>query len=1296
MKGLLSPSKKIAVSGVYSFILYIVISISFFVANVQAQRNEKRVAPMNVLGAIATNNQFIWANVDGQSGRVNVLLPPGRSFDPSLDFPDHSYFTCSISGTYFTNNDVIQNPPANVKQLTDGVTTKIADTIRTIWYNKNNVDIIQDIYPVAFTKSGQIVYKWSFKNNSPGTPVSVACQYLQDIQISDPGSKQAPNSTDGPTILTKWSYKNLWQQFPNPSTPSQTLPWFYIGFLYTLPNNPSLNPGLSGMGYMDYGAPLNLIKPFRMTIGDWPTMTNTIFGQGAWPFGTSYGTPPQQVDDAILIEFPAQGVGAGKTVTVGKTSYGTGEYEKCVGSLFSIDFYPHHLVWTKQGASGFYTPNPVHVEKFAVNPDKINSSANTKIKLTVGDDMNITDITGIPNLGKSQIQPTSGNGVFLGPGDVGYFDWWAWANPALFCTGADVDSLIYTASCGVCPPGFLNEVGMQECDQLITIDCAEADLDAPIDSIYSDNLPCTVKKFIDVHDDRKTDRGLQGISWHPSSKADSANQAKFNITVTPPIQPCFNDKLIHTVTIQKLDSTIGGCYDFTFIDCLGHQSNAQVCLQACPLVKNFDTLPPVFSLIKQSGSYDASLCNNRIDSFEVTELRQYDKGICKLDTIPGSVNNMILKSVPFSPGDLRVRFSVHVIDSMHDGNLCIRATDCATVPKSNYTDTCFHYCTIKDTLAPRITITKDANKAGLWNVVVRDDTAWDRHIDSVFIIKPVNVLPTFIAVNISGSPVYVFTMTSPDTTKPSSFCIEATDLAGNRSVVDAHCAFQGVGKDSLCPNIVITPPLNTNPTSISVNVNDIHFTDPPANTNKYVWDTGVDSVWFTNNTGMIVPSPISGNGAMTIPQFIISVKDTNAVDTVSCVTINVSDKKGNICSATYCYPYIPDVVAPLITLWYNPLDKSQIFGVITDSTLEDRGLDSITLIHSTPGIDTNLKFKQIQLQGAKVQVIDGSNAITRDPKRSSVGTLLALDRWGSLSHIPSVTSHIATVDFAVWVQDFAMKPGIQPNQGASFYVPVYFVKNDSFRVRRKEITDFKLTFTMTGDVNSVVFDSASQISTEMEVANWNRGNPMNRPTWGPPNSTTITVTGTMLPNGKPLASLPLETLALGTHQDSVVLLYFHALTDQSTRQVTLTVDSLILNQGRDSVYKGTTSGAFTSTARMPAPYGSVGGANIVITGACAPRLTSDNLHPSSVSLDPNRPNPFSHQTTFTYTVAEDGPVRIAIHDILGREVFRIVDQFQKQGTYTVTYDGSSLSGGTYVARLQTGGVVVSRRVAVEK
>ncbi len=1290
MDGLRSPGKKMGISKILIFSVCSIIGLVFFANDSQAQKKEKVAKPFNTLGTFSTSNQFIWANVDGASGRVSVLLPPGTIFAPSLDFPDHSYFTCSINGTFFTNNIIISLPPT-ATLLDDGNTVKIADTIRTTWLMKNGVDIIQDIYPVAFTKSGQIVYKWKFINHN-GSPANVGCQYLQDVEITDPGDPAPIKSNDGPVILTKWAYKPFWLQYPNTSAvPNQLVPSFYIGFLHDLPYSPIFTPNLSGQGYTDYPqAPLNLIKPFRMTIGDWATMTGTIFGPGAWPVnnGTQYGSQTQS-DDAILLEFPPQGIPQNKTVEVGRTSYGTGEFERCIGNLFSIVFYPHHLVWTKTGPSGFYTPNPATIEKFVVNGPNDPAATSTKITLTVGDDMTLVDTVCSKPVGKSQTF-TVGPGGFLGPGDVVYLEWFACTNPALFCTGADVDTLQFTGTSTLGPPTFINpDNGNDECDQLITIDCAELDVDPPL---FSDTVYDCHSAALTVSDSRSTDRGLQSITWVAEAGTDTSI-IKVSAPV-PPIGPCYTDKQKHTITITKTDSTKKGCIDFTMTDCLGHQSYTTLCLTDCPLIPHPDSLPPVYTLIKKWGTYDSTLScdNNRIDSFEVSDNNIHDSGICTLDTIPGSVKNMQLNVASFSPSTGVVRFSVSVQDSMFDGNLCIRATDCSK--EAHYTDTCFHYCTIHDVLAPRISIVQSAPDT--WHVKVHDDTAWDRLIDTIFIVGatpnmsiqgPI-YLPLALTQHASN---FEFDMKSNDTTQVSSFCIEANDFAGNRSPVGAHCVFKGVGKDSLCPNIVINPPLTTNPKSITVDVNDIHFLDPPTDTIKYVWDTGVDSVWFTNNTGMNTPAPISGSGRMTIPQFVISVIDTNAKDTAACVTINARDLKGNTCSETYCYPYIQDNLPPVITLAYDTQDKSKIFGVVTDSTTYDRGLDSIGLYHNSPGIDTNLKMKPIYLTKTKVQIIDASNAITRDPTRSSTGNLHALDFWGVGSLIPAVIQqHTASVDFAIYVQDFKFKPALLPAQGTAFTIPVYFVKNDSFRVKRKGITDFSITFTMSGDVSSIVFDGPTMIGTEMQTASWNP------PQWSAdPTGTRITVTGTM-GSGTVLASIPLETLPLLSEADSLVILNFHSNKDQSTRQVNITIDSFVLNNGRDTVYTGTKSGASISTARMPAPYGAMTGSTIVITGQCAPTLNDGSVLPSAVSLDPPHPNPFSHMTTFTYTVAQDGPVRFAVYDVLGQEIKTIVNDFQKQGSYSVSFDGSSLGSGNYVARLETGGVVRSRRIGVEK
>ncbi len=95
--------------------------------------------------------------------------------------------------------------------------------------------------------------------------------------------------------------------------------------------------------------------------------------------------------------------------------------------------------------------------------------------------------------------------------------------------------------------------------------------------------------------------------------------------------------------------------------------------------------------------------------------------------------------------------------------------------------------------------------------------------------------------------------------------------------------------------------------------------------------------------------------------------------------------------------------------------------------------------------------------------------------------------------------------------------------------------------------------------------------------------------------------------------------------------------------------------------------------------------------------------PTTVRLDQNYPNPFNPTTTIQYTVTGargQGPgaseVRIAICDVLGREVATLVNARQAPGTYKVQFDGSRLSSGVYFYRLTAGGATVTKPMVLQK
>jgi hypothetical protein len=126
------------------------------------------------------------------------------------------------------------------------------------------------------------------------------------------------------------------------------------------------------------------------------------------------------------------------------------------------------------------------------------------------------------------------------------------------------------------------------------------------------------------------------------------------------------------------------------------------------------------------------------------------------------------------------------------------------------------------------------------------------------------------------------------------------------------------------------------------------------------------------------------------------------------------------------------------------------------------------------------------------------------------------------------------------------------------------------------------------------------------------------------------------------------------------------------------------------------------------PYYTSGGLiNDVGEREPAPRPSGQ---PAAFALEQNYPNPFNPETRIRYTVpassgsgrnavaaagsAHGGTVRLAVYDLLGREVAVLVDERKPAGSYEVTFDAARLASGVYVYRLTAGAFVGSRRMVV--
>ncbi len=90
----------------------------------------------------------------------------------------------------------------------------------------------------------------------------------------------------------------------------------------------------------------------------------------------------------------------------------------------------------------------------------------------------------------------------------------------------------------------------------------------------------------------------------------------------------------------------------------------------------------------------------------------------------------------------------------------------------------------------------------------------------------------------------------------------------------------------------------------------------------------------------------------------------------------------------------------------------------------------------------------------------------------------------------------------------------------------------------------------------------------------------------------------------------------------------------------------------------------------------------------------DEVVVTQLSLGQNTPNPTRGTAFITYALPEAGPVRLSVYDVMGREVAVLVDGVRPAGSHDAAWDGSGLSAGLYVYRLEAGGAALTKTLTL--
>lgn len=88
--------------------------------------------------------------------------------------------------------------------------------------------------------------------------------------------------------------------------------------------------------------------------------------------------------------------------------------------------------------------------------------------------------------------------------------------------------------------------------------------------------------------------------------------------------------------------------------------------------------------------------------------------------------------------------------------------------------------------------------------------------------------------------------------------------------------------------------------------------------------------------------------------------------------------------------------------------------------------------------------------------------------------------------------------------------------------------------------------------------------------------------------------------------------------------------------------------------------------------------------------------PKEFALLQNYPNPFNPSSVISYQLPVTSHVTLKVYDVVGREVATLVDELKEAGSYDVKVEGSRLSSGVYIYRIQAGTYVDVKRMVLMK
>ena len=138
----------------------------------------------------------------------------------------------------------------------------------------------------------------------------------------------------------------------------------------------------------------------------------------------------------------------------------------------------------------------------------------------------------------------------------------------------------------------------------------------------------------------------------------------------------------------------------------------------------------------------------------------------------------------------------------------------------------------------------------------------------------------------------------------------------------------------------------------------------------------------------------------------------------------------------------------------------------------------------------------------------------------------------------------------------------------------------------------------------------------------------------------------------------------------------------------------VATAGTSAPPEGTIARLSVATADGSPP--AISGEGRVGTQSSQTLSLSPEQEPETLTLSGSSPNPVRSSATISYGLPSNSEVTLEVYNVLGQKVETLVNGAKSAGTHNVNVDASELSSGTYLYRIEAGGVTKTGRMTVVK